>query len=137
MTAAGTPIWGSFGQTLGSLGGGLLGSHIPEAVGGALGGALGKAAVESIAPEAGGLAAARAGSKLVKGLAKAGVALNVITIPLDLIEIVRSGNSLANGSETDAVKELSKLVEQLEQEKDAIALVQKKQDQAIKEPTQE
>ena len=65
-----------------------------------------------------------------------GVVTNMITIPFDLIEIVRSSSSLANGSETDAVKELSKIVEQLEQEKEAIARIQEEQDQVINESPQ-
>ena len=124
----------SLGQLLGSLGGGLLGSWITEALGGTIGGLLGKTIGKS---EAGGIAAARAGSKLVKGLAKAEIALNLITIPFDIYEIVQSSSSLANGSETDAVKELSQIVEQLEEEKEAIARIQEEQEQVINEPTQE
>ena len=101
-------------------------------VGGTIGGLLGRTVGKSLAPEA-----ARAGSIVVKGLAKAGVALNLITIPFDIYEIVRSSSSLANGSETDAVKELSQIVEQLEEEKEAIARIQEEHEQVINEPPQE
>jgi hypothetical protein len=127
----------SLGQLLGSLPGGALGSSILESLGGAIGSLLGRTVGKSLAPEAGGIAAARAGSKAVQGLAKAGVVLNVITIPFDLYEIVRSGSSLADGSETDAVKELTKIVEQLEQEKEAIAQIQRNRDQIVQKPAQE
>ena len=111
------------GQAAGSATGFLLGS-VGEAVGNAIGGALGKVAGEVIAPKGTSIAAARAGSTVAKGLAKVGAVFNVITIPLDLIEISRSIKSLDNGSKTDAIKQLTNIVRRLEEEKQAIAQLQ-------------
>ena len=132
---AATAVLEGLGQTLGSAIGGTLFSSLGKAIGGDIGGAFGKGLMDFIAPKASGIAGARAGSATVKGLAKAGVVLNVLTIPIDLFEIIRSGTNLAKGSETEAIEQLTNIVEQLESEKEAIqvALVQNRQTQATRE----
>lgn len=61
--------------------------------------------------------ALRVGGAAAKGIAAAGIALNVVLIPIDLIEIVRSSYSLKTGSESDAVKKLKEIAHQLEVQK--------------------
>ena len=67
-----------------------------------------------------GAAAVRVGGAAARGIAAAGIALNVVLIPIDLIEIVRSSVSLAKGSQTKAIKQLTDIAVQLEEQKQAI-----------------
>ena len=67
-----------------------------------------------------GAVAVRVGGAAAKGIAAAGIVLNVLLIPIDLIEIVRSSFSLARGSQTKAIKRLTEIVEQLEEQKKTI-----------------
>ena len=67
-----------------------------------------------------GAAAVRVGGAAAKGIAAAGIVLNVILIPIDLIEIVRSSVSLAKGSQTKAIKQLNEIAIQLENQKQAL-----------------
>ena len=63
-----------------------------------------------------GAAALRVGGTAAKSIAGVGLALNVVLIPVDLIEIVRSSVSLAKGSQTKAVEQLKEIAEQLKQQ---------------------
>ena len=76
-----------------------------------------------------GAAALRVGGAAAKGVASAGIVLNAVLIPIDLIEIVRSSISLARGSQTKAIKKLNDIVEQLEQQKEAITELLQEQTQ--------
>ena len=67
-----------------------------------------------------GAAALRAGGAAARGVAVAGIVLNMVLIPLDLSEIVRSSISIARGSQTKAMKQLTDLVEQLKLQKEDI-----------------
>jgi hypothetical protein len=127
---ASTAIVKSLGQTLSSLPRGALAPDEEEAVGSAIRALQDRTAAIS---EAGDNIAARAGgSRVVQGLAGAGVVLNIITIPINLIEIIiQNSNSLVN-----AIEQLTTIVKQLEKEKEAIALVRERQDQIIKEHAQ-
>ena len=58
----------------------------------------------------------RVGGTATKSIAAVGLVLNVVLIPIDLIEIVRSSVSLAKGSQTKAVEKLKEIVEQLQQQ---------------------
>ena len=78
-----------------------------------------------------GAAALRVGGAAAKGVAAAGIALNAVLIPIDLIEIVRSSISLARGSQTKAIEKLNDLVEQLEQQKQAMTELLQNQTQEI------
>ena len=71
----------------------------------------------------------RIGGAAAKGVAAAGVAANVLLIPVDLVEIVLSSHSLANGSQTKAIKRMNKIVVQLEEQKRAIAEILQEQTQ--------
>ena len=53
-----------------------------------------------------GAAAFRVGGAAAKGIAGAALALNIVLIPIDIIEIVRSGISLGEGSQTKAIEKL-------------------------------
>ena len=66
----------------------------------------------------------------VRGVAAAGIILNLIMIPLDLIEIVRSSISLAKGSRTKAMNTLTNVVVQLKQQKLAITELLQEQTRA-------
>ena len=63
-----------------------------------------------------GAAALRVGGTAARSVAAVGLVLNVVLIPIDLIEIVRSSISLARGSQTKAVKQLKEIVKQLKQQ---------------------
>ena len=63
-----------------------------------------------------GASALRIGGTAAKSVAAIGLVLNVVLIPIDLIEIVRSSVSLAKGSRTKAAKQLDEIVEQLKQQ---------------------
>ena len=63
-----------------------------------------------------GAAAVRVGGAAAKGIAVAGIVLNVVLIPIDLIEIVRSSVNLARGSQTKAIKRLNEIVKQLQEQ---------------------
>ena len=63
-----------------------------------------------------GAAALRIGGTAAKSIAGVGLVLNVVLVPVDLIEIVRSSRSLARGSQTKAVKQLKEIVEDLKQQ---------------------
>ena len=67
-----------------------------------------------------GAAALRVGGVAAKGIAAAGLVLNVALIPIDLVEIVRSSHSLAKGSKTKAIEELRDIATKLESEKQEI-----------------
>ena len=67
-----------------------------------------------------GATAVRVGGAAARGIAAAGIALNVVLIPIDLIEIVRSSISLAGGSQTKAIERLTEIVVELEEQKKAI-----------------
>ena len=84
-----------------------------------------------------GAAAVRVGGAAAKGIAAAGIALNAVLIPIDLIEIVRSSVSLAKGSQTKAIKKLTDIVEQLEEQKKAIAAALENQTHATTEQAED
>ena len=67
-----------------------------------------------------GAAAFRVGTAAAKGVAGAALALSIITIPIDLAEIIRSGHNLRKGSQTDAVKKLNTFADQLEEQMQSI-----------------
>ena len=67
-----------------------------------------------------GALALRVGGAAAKSIAAAGIVLNVILIPIDLAEILRSGFSLITGSQTEAIKQLTDIVEKLKKQKKAI-----------------
>lgn len=62
------------------------------------------------------------GSALISSITVAGELLNVVLMPINMIEIVRSSVSLAKGSQTRAIKQLKDLVEKLIEQKEAIKL---------------
>ena len=64
--------------------------------------------------------ALRVGGAAARGIAAAGIVLNVILIPIDIAEIIRSSFSLAKGSQTKAIKQLTDTVKQLKKQKAAI-----------------
>ena len=68
-----------------------------------------------------GATAVRVGGAAAKGVATAGIILNAVLIPIDLIEIVRNSVSLAKGSKTKAIKTLIDIVEKLEKQKETMA----------------
>ena len=57
---------------------------------------------------------------VAKGVATAGIVLNIVIIPLDIIEIVRSGWNIAHGNETKASKQLREKADKLEEQKNEI-----------------
>ena len=63
-----------------------------------------------------GASALRVGGAAAKGMAGTGLAL----IPIDLIEIVRSGISLGEGSQTKAIKKLNALALDLEDQRESL-----------------
>ena len=67
-----------------------------------------------------GASAIRLGGAAAKGIAGAALALNIVLIPIDLIEIVRSGISLGEGSQTRAIEKLNALALELEDQKESI-----------------
>ena len=67
-----------------------------------------------------GAAAFRVGGAAAKGIAGAAIALNIVLIPIDIIEIVRSGISLAKGSQTKAIEKLNALALELENQKESL-----------------
>lgn len=67
-----------------------------------------------------GAAVLRVGGAAAKSVAAVGIAFNIILIPLDLFEIVRSSINLAKNSETDAVRKLNKIADDLEKQKEEI-----------------
>lgn len=67
-----------------------------------------------------GATALRFGSAAARGIATAGIVLNVVLIPIDLIEIVRSSVSLAKGSQTRAITRLTEVEKELEKQKESI-----------------
>jgi hypothetical protein len=72
-----------------------------------------------------GVLALRVGGAAAKGIAAAGIVLNVVLIPIDLAEIIRSGNSIRKGSQTKAIKQLTRTIEQLKEQKaDIEALIE-------------
>ena len=84
-----------------------------------------------------GAAALRVGSTAAKGIAAAGIALNVVLIPIDLVEIVRSSISLAKGSQTKAMTQLKEIVTQLKQQKQDMDTVLNELRQATAQQVQE
>ena len=65
-------------------------------------------------------AAFRIGGAAALSIARAKLALSIIMIPIDLVEIIRSGHSLRKGSQTESVKELNTLVVELEEQMESI-----------------
>ena len=63
-----------------------------------------------------GAAALRVGGTAARSVAAVGLVLNVVLIPINLVEIVRSSVSLAKGSQTKAVEKLIEIVKQLKQQ---------------------
>ena len=59
----------------------------------------------------------RVGGAVVRSMAAAGIILNVVIIPIDLIQIVRNGWNIYNGNESQASKRLCEIAVKLEQEK--------------------
>ena len=53
-------------------------------------------------------------------MATAGIVLNVVIIPLDIIEIVKSGWNIKEGNESKAAKQLREKADQLERQKNEI-----------------
>ena len=62
----------------------------------------------------------RAAGVAARAVATAGIVLNVVIIPLDIIEIVRSGWNIAHGNETKASKQLREKANELEEQKNEI-----------------
>ncbi len=71
-----------------------------------------------------GALALRAGGAAAKSIASIGIVLNVILIPIDIAEIIRSSFSLARGSQTKSIKQLTDTLQQLKEQKKAIEYVQ-------------
>ena len=67
-----------------------------------------------------GAAALRVGGAAAKGIAGAAIAINIVLIPIDIIEIVRSGINLAKGSQTKAIEKLNALASELEDQKKSL-----------------
>ena len=67
-----------------------------------------------------GATAARVGRVALQGVAIAGVALEVVLIPINIAEIVMSGMSLYRGSETKASHQLRKTAKELNTQKNEI-----------------
>ena len=67
-----------------------------------------------------GVSALRVGGAAAKGIAGAAIVLNIVLIPIDIIEIVRSGISLAKGSQTKAIEKLKTLASELENQKESL-----------------
>ena len=66
-----------------------------------------------------GALALRVGGAAAKGIAAAGIVLNVALIPIDLAEIIRSSHSLRKGSQTKAIKQLTDTLKKLKEQKEA------------------
>ena len=62
----------------------------------------------------------RAAGVVARSVATAGIVLNVVIIPIDIIEIVRSGWNIAQGNETKASQQLREKADELEQQKNEI-----------------
>ena len=62
----------------------------------------------------------RVGGAAARSVAAVGVALNVVIIPIDIIEIVRSGWNIWNNNESNATKWLNEIADELEEQKDDI-----------------
>ena len=67
-----------------------------------------------------GAAALRAGGSVAKGVAGVALSLNIVMIPIDLAEIIRSGYRLRNGSLTEAVEKLNTLAVQLQEQMESL-----------------
>ena len=67
-----------------------------------------------------GAAALRAGGSAAKGVARVALGLNIVMIPIDLAEIIRSGYRLRNGSLTEAVEKLNTLAVQLQEQMESL-----------------
>ena len=67
-----------------------------------------------------GALALRVGGVAARGIAAAGIVLTVVLIPIDIAEIIRSSVSLAKGSQTKSIEQLTEIVEQLKKQKEAI-----------------
>lgn len=61
-------------------------------------------------------AALRVGGTAAKSTAGVGLALNIVLIPINLIEIARSSHRLRKGKQTKAVEQLKEIVEHLQQQ---------------------
>ena len=66
-----------------------------------------------------GALALRVGGAAARGIAAAEIVLTVVLIPIDIAEIIRSSISLGRGSQTKAIKQLTDIVEQLKEQKEA------------------
>ena len=73
-----------------------------------------------------GALALRVGGVAARGIAAAGIVLTVVLIPIDIAEIIRSSFSLAKGSQTKAIKQLTDTVQQLKEQKAAFEKLLKK-----------
>ena len=62
----------------------------------------------------------RAAGVVARGVATAGIILNVVIIPLDIIEIVRSGWNIKKGNESEASIKLREKANEFEQQKNEI-----------------
>ena len=74
-----------------------------------------------------GAAALRTGGAAIRGVAAVGIVLNVVLIPIDLIEIIRSSVSLAKGSQTRAIRRLNEAVQQLEEQLETVRQIRNEQ----------
>ena len=72
-----------------------------------------------------GATAARVGRVALQGVAIAGVALEVVLIPINIAEIVMSGMSLYNGSETNASHQLRQTAKELNTQMNEILKITK------------
>ena len=67
-----------------------------------------------------GASALQLGGAAARGIAGIALALNIVLIPIDIIEIVRSGVSLQKGSQTKAIEKLNALASELETQREKI-----------------
>ncbi len=67
-----------------------------------------------------GALALRVGGITAKGVAAAGLVVGILIIPIDLVEIVRSGWNVGKGNKSEAVLKLREAISKLETQKTAI-----------------
>ncbi|XP_011409184.2 PREDICTED: apolipoprotein L3-like [Amphimedon queenslandica] len=67
-----------------------------------------------------GALAFRVGGAAARGVAGAAIALNVISVPIDIAEIIQSSTSLTNGSKTRVVTKLLDYANKLEEQKESV-----------------
>ena len=78
-----------------------------------------------------GAAALKVGGTAARGIAAVGIALNVVLIPIDLAEIIRSSRSLKKGSETKAIEQLNQILDKLKHHKQDVIEVLNDQKQHL------